>query len=182
MSVIYVSGNLALDYVGTLNERWTARLENLHDRADVANWLVGAGVLDEQPLTDSDTLPEALALREALFMVVKHLIDTPAEELPHTALDVINQAATHPPPILTVQPDGRRHRDGTWRAGLSAVARDGIALIDLGDAELKWCDDPACTHPFLDRSHGHRRRWCGMSGCGDRAKAKAYRARRRTAR
>ncbi|PYC65712.1 hypothetical protein C7C45_27955 [Micromonospora arborensis] len=30
------------------------------------------------------------------------------------------------------------------------------------------------------RSRGARRRWCGMRGCGDRAKAAAYRQRRRT--
>ncbi|MGI3785575.1 MAG: CGNR zinc finger domain-containing protein [Janthinobacterium lividum] len=35
--------------------------------------------------------------------------------------------------------------------------------------------DPTCTHRFLDRSRGHRRRW-EMAGCGDRAKTAAHRA------
>ncbi|MGH1526542.1 CGNR zinc finger domain-containing protein [Leifsonia sp. L25] len=30
-----------------------------------------------------------------------------------------------------------------------------------------------CTRPFLDVSRASNRRWCGMSGCGDRAKAAA---------
>jgi predicted RNA-binding Zn ribbon-like protein len=57
-------------------------------------------------------------------------------------------------------------------------------VLDLhGDADrplLSRCADDRCTRPFVDRSRGHRRRWCGMRGCGDRAKAAAYRARHRT--
>ncbi|MGI3783352.1 MAG: CGNR zinc finger domain-containing protein, partial [Janthinobacterium lividum] len=90
-----------------------------------------------------------------------------------------NRSAAGPLPQIALQPDRSLARSGSWRAGLTAVARDGLALVDPGDAELKWCADPTCTHPFLDRSRGHRRRWCEMSGCGDRAKAAAYRARRR---
>ena len=48
-------------------------------------------------------------------------------------------------------------------------------------ALLRWCADAYCTRPFIDRSRGGRRRWCGMAGCGDRAKAAAYRMRKREA-
>ena len=182
VDVIFVSGNLALDFLGTLNERWTTRVEHLHDGHDVATWLVVAGVLDNPPATDDTTLQEAVALRESLFTIVQTLIDAPGEPLPATELDVVNEAADHPPPTLTLRLDRSLSRAGTWRAGLSAVARDALTLTDTGEAELKWCSDAACTHPFLDRSRGHRRRWCGMSGCGDRAKAAAYRARQRATR
>jgi predicted RNA-binding Zn ribbon-like protein len=46
-------------------------------------------------------------------------------------------------------------------------------------ALLRRCDDPKCTRLFIDRSRGGRRRWCDMKGCGDRAKAAAYRRRHR---
>ena len=177
-----MSGNLALDFAGTLNERRTTRVEHLREGPDVATWLVAAGVLDDPPTTDDDTLKEAVALRESLFTIAQSLINTPGQPLPAAELDVANRAAAQPPPILTLGSDRSLTRAGTWRAGLSAVARDGLALTDTGEAELKWCSDPACTHPFLDRSRGHRRRWCGMSGCGDRAKAAAYRARQRATR
>ncbi|WP_426595695.1 CGNR zinc finger domain-containing protein [Cellulomonas sp. McL0617] len=39
------------------------------------------------------------------------------------------------------------------------------------------CADGARTRLFLDPSHGRRRLWCGMRGCGDRAQAGAHRAR-----
>lgn len=179
MAFAISSGNLALDFVGTLGERRDARHEHLHASADVAAWLVEAGVLDTPPSSDGDTLGQAVTLREALFVLVEHLLDEPGVALPGPALDVVNEAAAAPPPSVALQPDRTLARSGSWRAGLSAVARDGLALVDTGDAELKWCANPTCTHPFLDRSRGHRRRWCEMAGCGDRAKAAAYRARRR---
>ncbi|GAA3552655.1 CGNR zinc finger domain-containing protein [Microlunatus spumicola] len=178
MAFAISSGNLALDFVATLGERRDTRTEHLHEGADVAAWLVEAGVLDAAPETDERTLAEAVALREALFAVVEALLDADGD-LPRAPLELVNAAAAGPVPEVALRPDRRLARSGSWRAGLSAVARDGLALVDPGDAELKWCADPVCTHPFLDRSRGHRRRWCEMSGCGDRAKAAAYRARRR---
>lgn len=175
----FAGSNLALDLVGTLNERRTDRVENLLAPADVGRWLHEAGVLDVEPDVDDDTLPAAVALREALFVLVEHLLDAPGEDLPSRALAVVNEAAARPGPILTLRPDHRVERTGSWRAGLTAVARDGLALAEPGEGVLKWCAEPTCTHPFLDRSRGHRRRWCEMAGCGDRAKAAAYRARRR---
>jgi predicted RNA-binding Zn ribbon-like protein len=64
-------------------------------------------------------------------------------------------------------------------SALSEIARAGIVLAEPPRrALIRWCDDATCTRVFLDRSRGGRRRWCGMAGCGDRAKAAAYRLRR----
>lgn len=52
-------------------------------------------------------------------------------------------------------------------------------LADPG-ARLKECGRTDCTRVYLDRSRGARRAWCGMEECGNRVKAAAYRARRRT--
>ncbi|WP_350353316.1 CGNR zinc finger domain-containing protein [Microbacterium sp. A8/3-1] len=38
-----------------------------------------------------------------------------------------------------------------------------------------------CSRVFIDISRNANRRWCGMRECGDKAKAKAYRARRKMA-
>ena len=176
------SGNLALDFVGTLGERRDARNEHLHEGADVAAWLVEAGVLDAPPETDArDPRRGGRAARGAVRGRRAARSTSPATALPAAALDVLNAAAAEPPPTSRCRPTARLLRSGSWRSGLSAVARDALALVDPGDAGLKWCADPTCTHPFLDRSRGHRRRWCEMAGCGDRAKAAAYRARRRAA-
>jgi predicted RNA-binding Zn ribbon-like protein len=75
---------------------------------------------------------------------------------------------------------GAVRRVGGLDAALAALAADVLDLHGDADRELlSRCADPRCTRPFVDRSRGRRRRWCGMRGCGDRAKAAAYRARRR---
>ncbi|MGS2586154.1 CGNR zinc finger domain-containing protein [Streptomyces hebeiensis] len=45
---------------------------------------------------------------------------------------------------------------------------------------LVECGRTVCTRICLDRSRGARRTWCGMDECGNRVKAAAYRARRRS--
>jgi hypothetical protein len=56
----------------------------------------------------------------------------------------------------------------------SSPAANSLAL-------LKECDNPECTRTYIDRSRGMRRQWCGMDSCGNKIKAAAYRARKKTA-
>jgi predicted RNA-binding Zn ribbon-like protein len=178
VGMVFVGGNLALDFVGTLNERGSTRVENLRTPTDLSAWFVKAGVVHSAPAVEASGLERAVALRESLFRVIAALVDGRA--VPRADLTGVNRAAAQPPPTVRVSGTGQLRRAGDLSAALSAVARDALELFDPGDgAILKWCADDACTHPFLDRSRGHRRRWCEMAACGGRAKAAAYRARRR---
>jgi predicted RNA-binding Zn ribbon-like protein len=175
-----VGGNLALDFVATVEERRSTRVEHLRTPHDLAAWFVAAGILDSPPAVTADELAGAIAAREDLFRVIEQRIDRAGEPLDPDLVGRLNAVAAAPVPAPQLSPDGVPRRTGGTAAALSAIARDGIALFGAAeDGVLKWCADAACTHPFLDRSRGHRRRWCGMAGCGDRAKAAAYRARKR---
>ncbi len=44
-------------------------------------------------------------------------------------------------------------------------------------ARLKACPAEDCHWAFYDASRNRSRTWCSMQGCGNRAKARAYRAR-----
>lgn len=44
-------------------------------------------------------------------------------------------------------------------------------------SHVKACEGPACTLLFVDHTRGHRRRWCSMAQCGNRAKQAAHRHR-----
>ena len=46
-------------------------------------------------------------------------------------------------------------------------------------SNVKACEGPSCTLLFADHTRGHRRRWCSMALCGNRAKQAAHRARLR---
>jgi predicted RNA-binding Zn ribbon-like protein len=178
MSFEFVAGNLALDFVATVAERTTTHLERLQTGADLADWIVQAHLLDRPPAVSQRDLAAAKQLREALFRLVTALTDqTP---LPEADRLLVNHAAAAAPPTLSVTPDGQIRRSGGVAEARAALARAGIQLFDHPGTHLvRWCADARCTRPFIDRSRGHRRRWCGMAGCGDRAKAAAYRQRQR---
>lgn len=60
------------------------------------------------------------------------------------------------------------------------VARCAADLLVSEELErLKSCDNHRCAWLFLDTSKNRRRRWCDMKVCGNRAKARRYRARQR---
>jgi predicted RNA-binding Zn ribbon-like protein len=174
----FVAGNLALDFVATVAEWTSTRLERLPDPAALGEWLADGGLLDAPVRATQRDLEQARTERAALYAVVRALID--GEPPPARELEVVNAAAARTPPVVRVDREGRVHREGDVAAALSAIARSGLELFDLPDHDvIRWCADASCTRAFIDRSRGHRRRWCGMAGCGDRAKAAAYRRRRR---
>ena len=74
-----------------------------------------------------------------------------------------------------------RHTDATPGQALATVARLAVELLSGRDVPLmKECGNPECTRVYIDRSRGMRRQWCGMESCGNKIKAAAYRARKKT--
>ncbi len=71
------------------------------------------------------------------------------------------------------------------RSGVqAALARIGIAAHEAARdgtwSRLKICSSDACEWAYYDHSKNQSRRWCEY-GCGNRAKSRALRARRRAA-
>ena len=55
-----------------------------------------------------------------------------------------------------------------------------MAAIATGEtARFRVCANDGCRWVFEDTSRGGRRRWCDMSSCGNRAKVRRFRSRRR---
>lgn len=66
------------------------------------------------------------------------------------------------------------------RGALAELA--GIVYTAMADgtwSRLKACQVDDCGWLFYDRSRNRSARWCQMAVCGNRAKTRAYRARRR---
>lgn len=59
-----------------------------------------------------------------------------------------------------------------WR--LVAAAGDLTVSADM--EMLRACGDPECRWLFLDSSKNHTRRWCDMKVCGNRMKARRFKA------
>ena len=68
-----------------------------------------------------------------------------------------------------------------WPSADALLAPPAAAAADLfasGERGLvRQCENPSCTLWFYDRTKSHQRRWCSMAVCGNRAKARAHRAR-----
>ncbi|MGC4868458.1 CGNR zinc finger domain-containing protein [Micromonospora sp. DT53] len=174
----FIADRPVLDFLPTLAERGHADVEQLTAPRDVADWAVQAGIVARAPDVDDAGLRRAKALRETMFRLVQALID--GTEAGTADRELVNEAAAGPLPAVRLEVDGV-HRDGDLDAVLAVLARDCLELHASADRlALRWCADEHCTRAFVDRSRGARRRWCGMRGCGDRAKAAAYRRRRRT--
>jgi predicted RNA-binding Zn ribbon-like protein len=174
----HTGGRPVLDVVGTVANRGTDEVERLRSWADVEAWVQGSGLRVDDLSGGEADLPRVRALRESLYAVLRAALDGVPPPAPERG--AVNAAAAGPGPTPQLTPTGAVRWTGGLDAVLTALARDALALV--GSPELgavQQCAGDRCTRLFVDRSRGARRRWCGMKGCGDRAKAAAYRRRRR---
>ncbi|MQY07428.1 CGNR zinc finger domain-containing protein [Actinomadura macrotermitis] len=171
MKFTFVSGNVGLDLAGTVGHRRGARIDLLPAPADLARWTVAAGLLDDEPPVTMEDLAGAKALREAIYRLATGDSFDPAD------LGTLNRAAVPALPAVALTEDGPV-RSGDLPAALSAAARAAIDLLGGPEAALiRECEASPCTRLFVDTSQRRTRRWCDMRGCGNRAKAAAFRAR-----
>ena len=151
--------------------------ETFCDPRSLAAWLSERGLLQGQaaPVTEQD-LDETIALREALRGLLAANNGTGPTDL--AALN----ARTHDLALRVVfGEEGGAVLEATGdgvRAALAEVI--GVVFTALTDgtwSRLKVCREGSCRWAYYDRSKNHSSAWCSMESCGNRAKARAYRAR-----
>ncbi|MEU3355314.1 CGNR zinc finger domain-containing protein [Streptomyces sp. NPDC037389] len=175
---VFVCGNPALDFAATLRARRSVRFEMFTTPDRLNAWYVESGLVDAVSPGGEADVDQARAVREAVYRLVtaRRL----GEECDRAALTVVNNAARKPPAVPQLTPSGR-WTQATPEEALSTVARHAIELLSGADVPLlKECGNPECTRTYIDRSRGMRRQWCGMDSCGNKIKAAAYRARKKT--
>jgi predicted RNA-binding Zn ribbon-like protein len=177
MRHVFVSGNPALDLVGTFKWRRTpAPEELLRAPIDLQDWIEQSGLVDDGPAVTPDDLDRAVHLREAIYGLVTSRRTGTDPDAAHVA--AVNAAAADPPvrPMLV---SGRLRTSGNLDAILSTLAREALTAVSVHGDRLKECARTPCTRVFIDRSRGRRRTWCGMNECGAQVKVAAYRRRQR---
>lgn len=173
------SGSLALDLVATVGERWRRNFDRLRSPADLARWCTESGLTDRAlPVGDAD-LAAVRELREAIHALASAAIA--GRDGASADVAIVNVHAGTPPPNPHLRSIGRAEgvlaRSVAECAG--AIAADAVELLGRRPDRIRECDAHDCGILFVDRSRPGTRRWCAMRGCGDKAKAAAYR--RRTA-
>ena len=128
------------------------------------------------PTVESAIHRRALALREGLFALFSR--GPGAQE----GLQALNTEIRLTSAELHVEPEGPAYALA-WDAGskvLGPIVRSAIELLTSSDVRrVRVCSGDGCGWLFLDSSRTHRRRWCNMAICGNRAKAKRNRVRSR---
>jgi len=195
------AGRLCLAFANTVDWHASAHPEeHLNSYVDVLDWARKAGLLSDDrhasllaraaadPAGAGGALKQALILREALYRVFSNTADqrAPAPD----DLAVLNAALAKALPHLRLMPAaggsyawGYVADEADLEGVLGEVALSAAALLTSADlSRLKECaDERGCGWLFLDMTRNRSRRWCDMSGCGNRAKARRHYQRQREA-
>ncbi|WP_152864572.1 CGNR zinc finger domain-containing protein [Streptomyces acidicola] len=181
-------GALCLELLTTGGPGAFRRFEVLHAPADLVAWAERSRLTPTPALevTEQD-VAYARRVRDALFRVVVARIRGGLPEFGvegggREDLDVLNEAAAHPPLVPAIVGDGERRVWAGVAVGtqlVSSVARDAVELLTGPYAErVRMCAGERCYLVYVDTSRPGRRRWCSMEHCGNRHKVRALRARR----
>jgi predicted RNA-binding Zn ribbon-like protein len=191
-------GLVCLDFVNTLDDRPSGEpKELLTSFLDLARFAEDTRILTPSQVDDlvarsevasadaQKTLRAAIELREALYAVLSAIMKK--EAVPTLALAQLNghvqYAAEHSHLVQARDRfEWKFDKLGAFDAILWPIARSAADL--LSSEQLKFvrtCSSQTCQWFFLDTSKNHRRRWCKMDVCGNRAKAQRFYARKRKA-
>lgn len=174
-------GRLCLDFAMTGGRDEWARYERFHAPDDLRDWFAQGPLRLTGVAVDADALHPAADLREAIQRVAFALLAKQSPRAEHVA--VLNRFAAAPPLARALDPATLTMSITTptsLEAVLSELARDALDLAADPQARerVRQCESPDCQLLFLDGSRPGKRRWCSASRCGDRARARAYRARK----
>ncbi len=191
---ILAGGRLWLDFVNSDDARRARGHDALRTFGSALRWMEAAGMLDadrtwamrrradQQPAGALAILGEARRLRAVLRGLAEQ--GATQEAARETARREINR-------VLGRSVGVRRVARGEPGGYVRTFAPTGdvfatllIPLVDsaadaLVEGELervRRCPGAGCARVFLDDTRNARRRWCDMTGCGNRAKAARRRA------
>ena len=151
--------------------------ELFSDPDALRSWLVSRRLMEPEASVDAADLKNAIAVREA----IRGLIGAHAGRSVYPVdVATLNGAAASSRLKARVGSDGRVRLEPEARGVVGAMGRVVAALLGAESDEdwlrLKLCSSPTCRWAFFDRSRNHSSRWCTMASCGNREKARRFRA------
>lgn len=187
----FVGNHLCLDFVNTQVIDGGRVVDLLGGYAAFISWCGEAGIVEAGGLEQWVAHPDgervyarALEFRAALRETAERLAG--GRPAPQRAVALINEVlrerAGYEELVRVRGGYERRFNlriDGPSQL-LVPVAESAAELLSEGDPALvRKCENPSCILYFYDSTKNHARRWCSMSGCGNRAKAAAHYRRKR---
>lgn len=148
-------------------------------REMLEGFLRDRGLLRERERFTGSDHATGLELRRALHAMVRANLGGPVPRGDVGAIDRLARRASLRPRFGAGGPALVPEEGGVTGAFGHLVAIAFLAELDGSWTDLKECAGDGCTAVFYDRSKNHSGRWCSMSTCGNRAKVRAWRERRR---
>jgi predicted RNA-binding Zn ribbon-like protein len=189
----FIGDELCLDFINTeVVDQDGERADLLGSFDDLMDWYAEAEVIDAaqaKALARGDGGARALKEARQFRAMLRELMERLAEgktNVPQATLDQLNRSLR----VREGYSEIVRTKDGydtRFRPRLDepahllvAIAESAARLLSEGDpALLRKCQNPRCILYFYDTTKNHRRRWCSMAGCGNRAKVAAFYQRNR---
>ncbi len=174
------TGGLGLvqTFVNTLD--MVPRNEELNDPNTLKAWLVARDLMDPSQPVDEADLKHAHAVREAMRAVIG---GNSGYRIYPVELATLNEAASASKLRMRFGPEGRARLEPEASGAVGAIGRLVAsfysAMQDENWERLKLCSSDECRWAFYDRSKNHSSRWCTMASCGNREKARRFRAQKK---
>ena len=191
-SISLLGGVLCLDFANTVDWRTSGKPEEiLTGYRDLVDWGRHVGIVDDRRarglkrMATLDAASAAMAFEQAILLreAIYHLFAAVA----HGRRPARHRLANFNRALLVLLSrtritPGQDCFEWSWCGGSDAfdsllwpVAWSAAQLLTSQDLTLvRECRGGGCGWLFLDKSRSHRRQWCDMKGCGNRAKARRY--------
>jgi predicted RNA-binding Zn ribbon-like protein len=186
-------GNLSLNLANTVSRRDDPerRKEHLENYADVVAFALQSGILTPKQARElrsyakqhegeaRQSFRKLIALREALFRAFSAIAQ---EKLAGPAdLGLLSNCAVEALQHRSLERANGGYR-WEWRSEgspldriLWAAAQSAADLLTSEQLKIvRYCAAPDCEWLFLDHSRNRSRRWCDMTSCGNREKARRH--------
>lgn len=163
----------------------TLDVEHGHDvigtREQLKAWLVERGLTEADTAVRPKDLTNLLEFREALrALLIANHDDTPP---PADAVATLERLGDRARLAIGFDAEGSPHLLPTEKGVCGFEGRLLAAIVEARIAgtwdRLKACGCSTCLWVFYDESKNRSRSWCSMEVCGNREKARRYRARAR---
>lgn len=187
-------GQLALDLANTVSRRGDAerRKDHLHSYRDLLGFGRQSGIVSARQAGELSSFAErhgnlarrsfaeAVKLREAVYRAFSAIAQ--GKSATAADLELITGFA-----LKALQHRSLSRANGGYRWEWQAKGDNPLdrilwpmsqAAVDLLTSEqlriVRFCEAPDCEWLFLDHSRNRSRRWCDMTTCGNRQKARRH--------
>jgi predicted RNA-binding Zn ribbon-like protein len=180
----------ALDFVNTYGVSDGQHFDHFGTTRQAIDWLHERTGLDPALVPESADSVAILARVVRARAAFRELWDATVErrQPDRTALKEVNRVLRHRS-VLELEAESAdtaghglhlasRFIGDEVDCALAELAEPLVRTVGSADAErARICDNDECRWVFFDGSRTHRKRWCDMASCGNRAKAARHRAR-----